>query len=57
MAVVVVDEVEFVGVVDFRGEAERVEGDDVKRGGRIAMRAGGRAEGRVVAVRADTVRG
>ena len=56
VAVVVVDEVEF-GVVIFRGETERIEGNDVKRGGRIAMRAGGRAEGRVVAVRADTVRG
>ena len=55
VAVVVVDEVEF-GIVVFRTETERVEGNDVERGGRIAVRARYRAEGRVVIVRADTVR-
>ena len=55
MAVVVVNEVEF-GIVVFRRETERIKGDDVEGGGRIAVRARYRAEGRVVVVRADTVR-
>ena len=55
MAEVVVNEVEF-GIVVFRTEAERVEGDDVEGDGRVAVRARSRAEGRVVVVRADAVR-
>ena len=56
VAVVVVDEVEF-GIVVFGTKAERVEGDDVKRGGRIAVRASRGTERCVVVVRPDAVRG
>ena len=55
MPVVVVNEVE-LGVVVFRREAERIERNDVERGGRIAVRAGRGAEGRVIVVRTDPVR-